>query len=436
MKKCTNSACSLRGLSICAFVLLVSSVFVLAEDEQVVYAFGTQTGDGTAPGGGLIADASGNFYGTTGHGGMNRAGTVYELSPTVPPSTSWTETVLYSFSGNADGANPAGGLVFDAAGNLYGTASSGGDASCAIGGCGTVFELRPPTVQGGNWTETTLYAFAGGSDGVGPNPGVVFDQAGNLYGTTNYGGSNGPLCMGPPVSGCGTVFELSPGTMPGYPWTEAILYSFTEGVDGGFPLAPLVLDSAGNLYGTTVSGGSVECDFGPCGTVFEISPSGDGVWTETVIHNFFGGGDGQSPAAGLFLDKSGALVGTTPEGGKHSGGTVFGLLPQGRSWAYGILYSFGKSMNDGEAPRAGVISINGMLYGTTFNGGSNALGTIFQLTRISSGVWKESGLYSFKGGSDGKDPQIAILLLHNGALYGTTGSGGSANGGTVFRIGK
>ncbi|MGO9123711.1 MAG: choice-of-anchor tandem repeat GloVer-containing protein [Terriglobales bacterium] len=437
MRKYASSTIALRNLSICIAMLLASGVWAAAQLEEVVYSFGTKAGDGVGPYGGLIADAAGNLYGTTVNGGAGGFGTVYELSPPVG-KLPWSEAVLYSFTGNEDGEYPWGTLVFDAAGNLYGTASQGGNASCTLGGCGTIFELSPPALPGGSWTETTLHAFGGGSDGIYPNGGVVFDTAGNLYGSTRAGGA---------PCGCGTVLELSPPTAPGGAWTEAVLYSFTGGFeDGAFPDAPVILDGAGNVYSTTFEGGSIACSFSYCGTVFELTPSNGGPWTETVIHNFgTGSEDGMSPQfAGLLLTKSGALVGTTPFSEPNGGGTVFGMLPPsspGGQWSYAVLYAFGTQVpRDGLEPLAGVTYADGALYGTTDGGGEGPSGTVFQLSPAGVGKWKETGLYSFNGApKDGFGP-AAALLLHNGALFGTTEQGGSGpceyGCGTVFNIRK
>jgi uncharacterized repeat protein (TIGR03803 family) len=432
MRKRANSGASLRNLSICIVILAASVLSTAAKNEKVLYSFGTKSGDGTLPQGGLIADAAGNLYGTTVLGGVADSGTVYELSPPVTPGTGWTESVLYAFRGGEDGRSPVGNLAFDTQGNLYGTASSGGNPSCQFG-CGTVYELSPPITQGGAWTETTVYSFTGGSDGEVPNAGLVFDRAGNLYGTTALGGSM-RLCDGQNL-GCGTVFELSPPGVPGGAWTERILYSFTGGSDGALPLASVVLDDAGNLFGSAAQGGDQNC---MCGTVFELSPSGGRASTQTVLHAFTGiDGDGAYPGpAGLFIDKSGELAGTTQSGGSQLAGTVFGLRPPpipGGEWAYGVLYNFG-SPSSIVSPEAGVILVDGMLDGTTFYGGSHELGTIFQLSRTRDKAWNETALFNFNG-LDGGNPE-AGLLLHNGALFGTTTKGGSANAGTVFRIAR
>lgn len=429
MRYSTDQDFRLRSLLACALLVLLGTIFAVAQHEQVLYAFGTQLSDGGLPHSGLIVDALGNFYGTTFVGGTNNAGTVYEISPSNP---GWTETVLYSFSRNEDGYGPFGNLVFDLLGNLYGTTSVGGNGDC-LGGCGTVFELSPPVVQGGSWTETILYSFNGGNDGQGPTAGVVFDESGNLYGTTGYGGNNGSCAGGP---GCGTVFELSPPVAPGGTWTENVLYSFTGSTDGKFPLAPVVIDTTGKLYGMTNQGGGGICG---CGVVFQLTPTTNGNWTETVIHSFDGSSkDGSSPEySGLLMDKAGRVAGTTLGGGAFRGGTVFAMKPPsqlGGNWAFAVLYNFGSEPNDGQAPQGSVIVVDGKLYGTTAAGGAHAAGTAFQLAPSSSGVWKETASYSFRGGSDGAVPD-AGLLFYRGAMFGTTGQGGIAASGTVFRIG-
>jgi uncharacterized repeat protein (TIGR03803 family) len=418
--------------SACVIILLASSMFAAAQHEKVVYAFGTNSGDGYDPGGGLIGDDAGNLYGMTRQGGAISAGTVYELSQS---GDSWTETVLYAFDGGEDGAFPSGNLVFDAAGNLYGTTGGGGNSACS---CGTVFELSPPASPGGSWTESTIYTFKGGNDGAFPSAGLVFDPAGNMYGTTTAGGSTETCTRN---RGCGTVFELSSSPSHTDSWTETVLYRFTRD-DGEEPQGPLVLDYVGNLYGTTFEGGNQHNCAGGCGIVFEVSPSSGGVWTETVLHSFSGiNGDGANPIAGLLRDNSGVLAGTTIVGGYYGFGTVFGLLPPsapGGKWTYEVLYSFGASQNDGHQPLGSLISVGGALYGTTEVGGSQGLGTVFELSRSKGGAWNETGLFSFTNVSNSDLPE-AGLLLRSGALFGTTIEGGSPNCsfgcGTVFEIG-
>jgi hypothetical protein len=238
---------------------------------------------------------------------FDTCGTVFELSPNG--SGGWTEILLYVFQSSDGIYNPNPGLIFDQAGNLYGTIPQSGGSGCFNGfGCGAVFELSPN--GSGGWTETLLYAFQGGSDGAYPQPGLILDKNGNLYDTAEQGG--GTACFG--GAGCGTVFELSPNGSGG--WTETALYSFGGGSDGASPEAGLIFDKTGNLYGTTFFGGAPACFSGDgCGTTFELSPNGSGGWTETVLYSFQGSSDGANPEAGLIFDQTGNMYGTTTQGG-------------------------------------------------------------------------------------------------------------------------
>jgi uncharacterized repeat protein (TIGR03803 family) len=326
--------------------------------EKVLYNF--PAGSGTVTPSSLIFDAVGNLYGETEFGGSAGLGTVFELSPS---GANWTEKTIYTFTGRSDGANPQGGLIFDATGNLYGSTQKGGSA-CPGTGCGTVFELSP---SGGGWTKSLLYNFNGGAaDGEYPVAALVFDSKGNLYGTTLGGGVNGGNNCG---IGCGGVFELSPASAG---WKESMLYFFTEKHgDGAIPYGALVVDAAGNLYGTTSTGGqqSEACGIG-CGTVFEISPVGGG-WNETVLYQFpqfFG------PLAGLVFDPQGNLYGT-------NAGSVFELSPTtGGGWNESTVYTFGVGNGDANYPEASLIVDHaGNLYGTTAGGGSAGGGTVFEI---------------------------------------------------------
>jgi len=346
------------------------------------------------------------------------------------PSATWAKTVesvVHSFTGGSDGSTPIGILTLDKAGNLYGVAAGGGASQN-----GVVFELtRGP---GGHWTETELYSFAGGNDGAGPVGGVIFDKAGNLYGVTQGGGGNG--CFG----GCGTVFELTPGANG--QWTEAVLYAFTGGSDGGSPTANLIFDAAGNLYGTTEAGGNASC--GGCGTVFKLTPRQNGHWTETVLHAFKGHSDGALPLfAGVIFDGAGNLYGTTLSGGKYDNGTVFELAPaKAGRWKKTILHAF-KGGSDGASPAAGLVLVGGILYGTTYNGGdesagcpSAGCGTVFQLSAKGGGKWTETVIHRFQG-SDGIESLATPIFDKAGNLYGTTFEGGSGNCGvcgTAFEL--
>jgi uncharacterized repeat protein (TIGR03803 family) len=284
--------------------------------EKVLYSFcsagASGCHDGSLPGANLVFDAAGNLYGTTEDGGAYGVGTVFQLSPNT--NGRWTEKVLHSFGNGTDESQPAGSLIFDPAGNLYGTTTNGGTY-----GSGTVFQLSRGT--NGKWTEKVLHTFGKGKDGKKPVAGLIFDAAGNLYGTTADGGAYGSNDCGFDT-GCGTAFQLSPGANG--TWTERALHSFGNGTDGAQPGARLIFDAAGNLYGTTELGGV----YGG-GTAFRLKLGTNGKWTERVLHSFGNGMDGIGPSAndGLIFDAAGNLYGTTMVGGSHLLGTVFEITP-------------------------------------------------------------------------------------------------------------
>ncbi len=340
---------------------------------NVLHSFRPKAKDGSGPMASLTIDAAGNLYGTTQFGGKYGYGTVFELLP--GDGGIWSENVLHSFNniGN-DGFFPVSSLIFDESGNLYGTASQGGDY-----GLGVVFELSP--VKNGRWKEKVLYSFGNGTDGAGPLAGLVFDSAGNIYGTTRYGGADG----------IGTVFRLTLGAHG--KWDERVLYDFKlNGMDGIGPQGGVVFDTAGDLYGTTTYGGtSTQCS-GGCGTVFELVLGTDGTWTEMVLHNFgLVGSDGALPWAGLILDTSGNLYGTTVGGGAGASGpgTIFEMTAGiDGQWSESVLFNFDSNgAKDGTYPSAGLIHDNaGRMYGTAQGGGTlsdcNGLGcgTVFRFT--------------------------------------------------------
>ncbi len=337
--------------------------------------------------------------------------------------SSWTATVLYSFAGGSDGAQPHGGLLFDSAGNLYGTTNFGGSANCS-NGCGTVFKLTP---ESSSWSESVLYAFTGGSNGQEPNARLVLDSQGNLYGTTLLGGNAGTAC----TSGCGTVFQLS---LSSSGWQQSVLYAFTGGKDGATPYAGPTLDSDGNLYGTTSAGGN----FGS-GTVFELTRGSSGSWTEKVLQAFSGGWGGKAPVGDVILDSSGNLYGTTSQGGaRGSYGVVFELQPLWNgNYHETVLHAFYDA--PAASPMAGLVRDSaGNLYGTTALGASlstcdTGCGTLFKLAP-SSGSWVFSVLHVFGQGTDGYNPTGDLIFDSNGDLWGTTQAGGSQKAGTVFQI--
>ena len=347
---------------------------------RIIHSFFANGSDGEVPNAQLIVDSHGNLYGDTYQGGTNGLGTVFTMRRNS--AGVWGERVIYNFTGGADGANPEGALAFDSVGNLYGTASAGGimSSTCStfFGGCGTVFKLTPHA--NGKWSETTLYQFQGTPDGWFPLGGVVVSANGSLYGTTEFGGSSSNCTLG---LSCGTVYSLT-WTKGG--WLETILHSFNQdGIDGFFPVAGLTADSSGNLYGTTMNGGSTlsGCSGSGCGVVFElVAPN----WTEKILYSFNGGNDGGGPDASLTFDQDGNIYSTGAVGGTGTAcgfggcGVVFELRPRGTgSWAEATLHDFGMDL-DGYSPFGGVIfGVDGNLYGTTYSGGTNGIGIVYKL---------------------------------------------------------
>jgi uncharacterized repeat protein (TIGR03803 family) len=374
-------------LAITLVAAVVASQPAQAQTFTVLYAF-TGGADGGYPYAGLIQDASGDLYGTTEGGGASGYGTVFIVN------TIQKEIVLYSFAGPPnDGAYPYGSLVADASGNLYGTTESGGAS-----GNGTVFMLEK------TGEETVYHSFAGPpKDGAYPYAGLVRDANGNSYGTTEGGGA----------SRYGTVFTLDPTGK------ETALYSFPGYPNGAYPFAGLLLGASGALYGTTESGGHHGY-----GTVFTVAKTGK----ETVLYKFTGAPkDGVSPYAGLIQDLAGNLYGTTELGGRGYG-VLFKLLKTGREK---VLYKFTGFPSDGEYPIGGLVQDkSGNFYGTTKGGGANGCGTVFELSTTGT----ETVLHSFDCSTDGGYPYAGLIIDAAGNLYGTTTSGGPSGAGTVFEI--
>lgn len=407
--------------------------------EQTLHSFCSQPScaDGVLPSAGLIRDSSGNLYGTASSGGANNAGAVFRLKP---DGTGYT--LLYSFcslANCADGATPLGGLIMDGSGNLYGTTSDGGTPGCSNStymGCGTVYRVK---TDGSGFT--LLYTFAGYPDASSPAASLIMDNAGNLYGTASSGGA----------LNTGAVFRLN-SSGAGY----SLLYSFCSQpgcADGAYPLdlaGALIIDGSGNLYGTAANGGGAA----NAGTAFKLTSG-----TLTVLYTFCSQSnattfctDGATPFAGLILDGSGNLYGTTVSGGATGSGTVFRLSSTAATTGSPVLYSFCSQINcsDGYFPAAGLtIDSSGNLYGTTeFGGtiagaGSTPSGTLFQLTSGSTTTpWPETVLYTFTGGGDGAQPVAGVARdASTGIFYGTAPYGGVSSasapsgGGTVFAIG-
>jgi uncharacterized repeat protein (TIGR03803 family) len=406
----------MRKLTI--LVLMVANGAWAAGTLRVLKAFGTGSWrEGSDLYAGLIMDSSGNLYGAAESGGAYGFGVVYELSRTT--GGGWTETVLYNFKGGAeDGASPHATLMQDSAGNLYGTTVGGGlSATACRTGCGTVFMLTAAS----GWQESVLYRFTGGTDGAIPYAGVTMDSAGNLYGATISGGAYDE----------GAVYRLSPSLSGA--WTQTVLYSFGGQPDGGAPYPTPVLDAAGNLYGTTNTGGGHNL-----GVVYMLAPQADGSYAEHVLHTFQGGADGANPlGAGLIFDQHGNLYGTTTLGGTANCGTAFALVPNGTGgWTEHLLHTFLGATQDGENPNGLTFDAHGNLYGTSTGGGTDNPGTIFKMT-YGSGGWQETVLYNFTAGDTGAYPMSAPVLDSAGNIYGTTlwgGPSGDTTGGVAFQF--
>jgi len=383
--------------------------------------------------------------------------TAASVAALVVLATPWADaqafSVVHNFTGGSDGANPVDGFIMDSRGMFFGTASAGGNA-----GLGVVFKANARGVV------KALHSFAGGADGATPNSGVIEDAAGSLYGTTTAGGTagagtvfrvkgrretvlysfaggadgaapQGGLAMdaagnlygtttagGP--AGNGTVFELVPPTTRRGTWTEKVLYSFGTGTDGVAPVAGVTLDASGNLYGTTSLGGAYGY-----GTIFRLATGT--TWTETILHSFGYGSDGATPYAGLVSDASGNLYGAATDGGANGGGTAFELARSGGNWTFSVLTSFPGWGISGPF-RNLVLDGSGNIFGTTHCDGDDSAGTIFELTP-SSGSWTYRLLYTFTGGGDGLF-SISNLVLKDGSLYGTTIQGGSAGAGVIYKL--
>jgi len=357
----------------------------------VLHSFAGPSTDGSSPTAGVVLDSSTNLYGTTFYGGSSNDGAVFKTT------SGGTTTLLHSFTGgSSDGAGPLAGLARDSSGNLYGTTEYGGTSNE-----GVVFKIT----SGG--TFSVVHSFTGGSgDGETPWAGVTLDSSGNLYGTTYYGGTSNE----------GVVFKITSGG------TFSVVHSFTGGSsDGASPIGGIAVDSSGNLFGTSFYGGT-----SGDGVVFKITSGG----VFSVLHSFAGGSsDGAGPLAGLARDSSGNLYGTTEYGGTSGDGVAFKTTSAG---ATTVLHSFTGGSSDGQTPLAGLaLDASDNLYGSTEYGGTSGDGVVFKIT--SGGVF--SVLHSFTGGSsDGETPYTNLVLDSSGNLYGTTFYGGSHNEGVVFKL--
>ena len=429
-------------LSVVAALSMLSSFSPAMTRETVLHKFQANF-DGFDVRSGVVVDGAGDLFGTTfWGGGPAGAGVVYEMTPPAMPGGAWTETVIHRFSYDdlLDGLSPWGGLAIDRNGDLFGTAWLGG----TCGSCGLVFEMSPPSSQGGHWKYRVIHDFAdNGVDGINPQADVIVDQQGDVFGTTASGGTGG--CMG----GCGTVFELS---RAGDIWVDTILHSFPahgfgEDASGGTS-GSVALDTAGDLFGTTREDG-----FG-LGTVFELTrPAPGGRWKYQNIYSFKSQADGVDPEAGVAFGPRGNLYGTTNSGGTQGCygvgcGTVFRLKQQpDGSWSHVTLYAF-RGTGDGGTPTASVIvGANGVVYGTTQIWGTgngctgSGCGIAYSLTRpMQPGLWRQTVLHTFLHGADGYVPYGELVFGPGGLIYGATEFGGkptceSGFGcGTVFSL--
>jgi uncharacterized repeat protein (TIGR03803 family) len=405
-----------------ALIATLTATFLLVtcaragDKETSLYNFNGglgKTENGIFPHGLLLAN-SGNLYGAALSGATGNVGGIFELTPTG--SGGWTYNLIVDCDGVCNG--PLGSLLIDGSGNLFGV---------AISSDGVVFELSPDGL--GGWTASTVYAFSGGTngyDGYSPTPGLVIDAAGNLDGTNFDGGINNN----------GYVFELSPDG--GGMWTLTHLHDFI-GTDGSQPATTVTRDAVGNLYGTTQGGGgSSQCTNG-CGVAYELT-SNSGAWTETILH-IFHGPDGSSLQGTLLLDTAGNLYGTATAGGAHGFGVVFEISPSTKGWKTRALYAFKSGTGDGAAPYNDLImDATGNLFGTTWSGGGGdcnvgtdvGCGTAFRLTR-NGNKWKESILHDFTGGGDGAFPE-GLIFGPGGDLYGVAPAGGGLFGGLAYEL--
>ena len=358
----------------------------------------------------LETDNAGNIYGTTVLGGEFGGGTVFQLSRTP---NGWVHTVLYSFTGGADGGEPYKGVTIDRDGNLYGTAVTGGSGSCE-GGCGVAYKL---TKSGGTWTQTIIHAFTGGDDGSGPGARLTVDQSGNVYGMAPTGGAYG----------LGTIYKIQ--KVPSGAWTLKVIHAFTGGTDGGSGSAGRMILRNGRLYGAATTGGT----YGS-GIVFEITPRGTGRWDFRTIYSFRGQPDGSFPYGALLFDASGNIYGTTYYGGTNNIGAVYQLAPRvNGEWKERVLYGF-QGGTDGNSPISNLVFDRaGNLYGTTSEGGLGT-GTIFKLSPVGGGQWMETVVHMFEGPPDGSFSYNGLVVDRLGNFYGATVHGGVDDDGSIYKF--
>ena len=400
---------SAKLIAVIVFFVL-SLAPINAQTTDVIFSFDDE--DGAYADTDLETDGFGNIYGTTVLGGESGGGTVFKLSPTA---TGWKHSLLYSFTGGADGGEPYKGVSLDREGNLYGTAVTGGSGSCE-GGCGVAYKL---TNSGESWNQEVIHAFTGGDDGSGPGARLTVDRKGNLYGMAPTGGAYG----------LGTIYKIR--RMHNGAWSLQVIHPFTGGSDGSSGSAGRMIASNGRLYGAATTGGT----YGS-GVIFELSPRGTGDWNFKTIYSFRGLPDGSFPYGALLFDRSGNIYGTTYYGGTNGIGTVYKLSPRPHGeWNESVLYSFQEG-EDGSYPISNLVfggPGNVDLYGTTSEGGSGS-GTIFKLSPGGNGQWTESVVHAFKGAPDGAFAYNGLVTDRSGNFYGATVHGGEDDDGSVYKF--
>ena len=403
-----NALNQLNKAATLLFVFALSLSTAAATTTNVI--FSCEEDEGEYADTDLETDNAGNIYGTTVLGGDFGGGTVFQLSPT---SNGWVHTVLYSFTGGADGGEPYKGVTLDHNGNLYGTAVTGGSGNCE-GGCGVVYKLSN---TGGTWTQTVIHAFTGGDDGSGPGARVTVDAAGNIYGMTPTGGRYG----------LGTIYKIHQA--PPETWTLKVLHAFTGGADGATGSAGRMILRNGRLYGAATAGGS----FGS-GVVFALNAGGFGERDLKTLYAFRGQPDGSFPYGALLFDRSGNIYGTTYYGGANGIGAVYKLTPQPvGEWAEEVIYSFQQG-TDGNSPISNLVfDVAGNLYGTTSEGGLGS-GTIFKLSPVGGGNWTETVVHAFAGPPDGAFSYNGMVVDRFGNFYGATVHGGENGDGCVYKF--
>lgn len=404
---------STRGGDVCKVGMALVAMFlgasaVKASTTEVIYSFAGEE-DGEYCDTDVAVDAQGNLYGTSVLGGEFGGGTVWELSPV---GGGWVHTVLYSFTGGADGGEPYKGVTLDSAGNLYGTAVTGGAGSCE-GGCGVTYKL---TKSGNTWTQRVIHSFSGGADGSGPGSRIALDKRGNVYGMTPTGGADG----------LGTIYQLRP--KPNGNFGLRVIHTFTGGADGSSGSAGKLVLRGGHIYGAATSGGT-----NGSGAVFELTPTSVGEWDLKTLYSFQGVPDGVFPYGALLFDSAGNIFGTTYYGGTAGLGAIYKLTPTvAGEWTETVLYSF-QSGTDGNSSISNLVSdAAGNLYGTTSEGGLGS-GTIFELSPQPNDNWTESIPHSFQGSPDGAFPYAG--MVGSGAIfYGATVHGGVNGDGAIYKF--